>query len=56
MGKPGKYIVQVFDRQTAKVIDKTTIPVGEWKEIGFWLDNCGYIDSRYSVSIHVTEE
>ncbi len=56
MPRSGKYLVQVFDRQTAKVVDRTTVPFGEFKEIGFWLDNFGYNDSRYSVSIHFTEE
>jgi len=50
-----KYLVTVFDRQLARTVDSTSFPVGEWKEIGYWLDNCGYIDSRYTIGINVTE-
>jgi hypothetical protein len=38
------------------VMDKETFPFGQFKEIGYWLDNCGYNDSRYKVTIIFQED
>lgn len=35
-------------------VDERDFEIGNWAEIGFWLDNYGYIDSDYNVSIIVT--
>jgi hypothetical protein len=51
----GTYLVTVTDRSTNTTIDRHHFPIGQWKEIGYWLDNLGYIDSRYSVKVHFTE-
>ena len=47
------YRVIVHNLSTGKLIDATTFPVGEWKEIGYWLDNAGYIEPGYKVTITV---
>ena len=47
------YRVIVHNLSTGKLIDATSVKVGEWKEIGYWLDDRGYIEEGYKVTITV---
>ncbi len=39
-----------------KPLDTLSVPFGQFKEIGFWLDNCGYNEPDFWVIINFTTE
>lgn len=45
------YRVLVHSVDTGVLVDAVTFPFGEWKEIGFWLDDCGYNDKGFKLTI-----
>jgi len=50
------YSVTVHHRSpvlTQDALDSTTIEVGKFGEIAFWLDERGYIDTDYRIEIRV---
>lgn len=49
------YRVTVREANTGRVVDNGTFPVGEWKEIGFWLNDLGYIEKGYTVTVEIGE-
>lgn len=51
--KHGIYRISVHDRESGKLLQTGFCKVGEWKEIGPWLDNFGYIDTEYEIRITV---
>jgi hypothetical protein len=57
----GTYLVTVLRNDPPayavgkSAIDKEAFPFGEFKEIGYWLDDKGYNDARYRVMIDFTE-
>jgi len=36
-----------------RIIDRAEFPIGQWKEIGYWLDDCGYIETDTKVEVTV---
>ena len=48
------YVVTVFEGR--RKIDSVTFPIGQFMEIGYWMDNAGYIAEGYRVVITITEE
>jgi hypothetical protein len=48
------YSVTVRD-QAGTTLAEETFPVGQWKEIGFWLDSQGFIDPDFVVEVRVVE-
>lgn len=53
--RKGGYSVEVYEKGNREWVDHFTCPFGEWKEIGFWLDNNGYNDPRYYVKVTFVE-
>jgi hypothetical protein len=51
MVRKGVYTVSIY--RDGKLIDSTTVPVGQWPEIGYWLDNLGYIETEYEIRVKV---
>jgi hypothetical protein len=49
------YIVTVLHRRLNEAVDHRDFEFGTWKEIGFWLDDKGYIDSKYTVKIEIVD-
>lgn len=47
------YLVQVYKYE--RFICDKTFKIGDWKEIGYWLDDHGYIAHPYSYRITVME-
>jgi hypothetical protein len=40
-------------RSNGEAFDSRDFKVGTWKEIGYWLDEYGYIDPAYHIDIKV---
>jgi hypothetical protein len=49
------YIVRVVNRQNGESTDERTFEYGAWNEIGLWLDEYGYNDSKYRLTIFFTD-
>lgn len=52
------YSVSVHHRSPVMkqdALDSTTIPVGDWQAIAYWLDEHGYIDTDYRIEVRVNE-
>lgn len=45
------YLVSVRDTVSGRRAALVRFPVGQWAEIGFWLDDQGYIERRYRVTV-----
>lgn len=45
------YLVSVIDRRTGRRVGFLRFRWGTWQEIGFWLDDQGFIDSDFRVSV-----
>jgi hypothetical protein len=46
------YVVTIINSLTNRAIDRKEFSFGDWSEIGFWLDDNGYNEARYSVAIN----
>jgi hypothetical protein len=46
---------RVTIKDTSGAVAEEHFPVGTWREIGFWLDDHGFIDSRYLIEVRVIE-
>lgn len=52
--KVDSYLVQVKDEH-GDLSAEEIFPVGQWREIGFWLDNHGFIEAGYVIETRVIE-
>jgi hypothetical protein len=52
-----KYKVTVYRRQLHSrkwsKTDSAEFPVGSFKDIGYWLDDCGYIEEDCKIDIRI---
>lgn len=48
-----EYNVVIFSYDGRRIEEARQFPVGEWKEIGYWLDNNGYIDPQYEIRVTI---
>lgn len=46
------YLVSVRDMANGRRLALVRCPIGQWAEIGFWLDDRGYIKRHYRVAVH----
>jgi hypothetical protein len=46
------YRRQFNSRKWSKT-DSAQFPIGNWKDIGYWLDDCGYIELDCKIEVRV---
>jgi len=39
--------------RNGRIIDRTCVEIGSFREIGYWLDNCGYIEEGCTIKITI---
>lgn len=54
------YEVTVYRRQFEsrkwQRTDRESFPIGQWKEIGYWLDERGYIEEDCRVEVKISND
>lgn len=50
-----KYHVHVYYGASKLPIDIEVFDVGRWTDIGFWLDNFGYIAAGYRIEVTIND-
>ena len=48
------YHVRVYSVDTGEAVDERSFKIGDWQEIGYWLDYYAYIAEGYRYEIKVT--